>query len=42
MRMVLVAVQAAILLMLAVIGAQGDDSQRASCPDNQPGAYCER
>ncbi|AKO96516.1 hypothetical protein [Marinovum sp. B10] len=42
MRMVLVAVQAAILLMLAVIGAQGDDSQRASCPVNQPGAYCER
>ncbi|WP_323764326.1 hypothetical protein [Marinovum sp.] len=40
--MILVTVQAAILLVLAVIGAQGSDSQRASCPVSQPGTYCER
>ncbi|WP_417524189.1 hypothetical protein [Marinovum sp.] len=42
MRMIVISVQAAILLMLAVMGAQGNDSQRANCPVNQPGAYCER
>ena len=42
MRMILVTVQAAILLLLAVVGAQGTDAQKANCPVNQPGAYCDR
>lgn len=42
MRMTIVMVQAAILLMLAVVGAQGHDTERAACPVNQPGAYCDR
>lgn len=42
MRKTIVLVQAAILLMLAVAGAQGNDAERATCPVNQPGAYCDR
>ncbi|MDO6731059.1 hypothetical protein Q4577_13580 [Marinovum sp. 2_MG-2023] len=42
MKTALVLVQAAILVLFAVVGAHGFDSQRASCPVNQPGAYCDR
>jgi len=42
MKTTIVLIQAAILVMLAVAGAQGNDTQRAACPVNQPGAYCDR
>jgi len=42
MRAGLVILQAAILVMLAVIGAHGEDTERASCPANVSGAYCDR
>lgn len=42
MRMIVVTAQAAILLIFAVVGAQGNDTERAVCPVSEPGAYCTR
>ena len=42
MKMALVIVQAAALVLLAVIGAHGEDTERAACPSNVTGAYCDR
>lgn len=42
MKAAIVLVQAAILVLLAVMGAQGEDTKRASCPSNIETAYCER
>lgn len=42
MKATLVIMQAAILVLLAVIGAHGEDTKRASCPSNVIGAYCDR